>query len=46
MQGANARTTTRIRRSLVEYLVTYEELNNTLQRINAQGGRIVGLTNA
>ncbi len=46
MQGANARTTTRIRRSLVEYLVTYEELNNTLQRINAQGGRIVGLTSA
>lgn len=45
-QRANARTKTRIRRSFAEYLVTYEQLNSTLQRINSQGGRVVSLTNA
>ncbi|WP_019505136.1 phycobilisome rod-core linker polypeptide [Pleurocapsa sp. PCC 7319] len=35
-----------IRRSLQEYVVPYERLSATLQKINKQGGRVISLTNA
>ncbi|MEM9767549.1 MAG: phycobilisome linker polypeptide [Cyanobacteria bacterium P01_D01_bin.71] len=35
-----------IRRGIQEYLVTYEQLNPTLQRLNKRGYRIVNITSA
>ena len=35
-----------LRRSLNEYVVPYERLSATLQKINKQGGRVIGLTEA
>jgi phycocyanin-associated rod linker protein len=35
-----------IRRSMQEYLVSYEQLSPTLQRLNKQGGRIASITPA
>ena len=35
-----------IRRSLQEYVVPYERLSATLQKINKQGGRVISLTEA
>ena len=44
-KGATARTP-QIRRSLQEYVVPYERLSATLQKINRQGGRVISLTEA
>jgi phycocyanin-associated rod linker protein len=44
-QGASDRTT-QIRRSVSEYLVPYEQLSATMQRLNQRGSRIVSLTTA
>jgi phycocyanin-associated rod linker protein len=44
-QGASNRTT-QIRRSVSEYLVAYEQLNPTMQRLNQRGSRIVSITTA
>lgn len=41
-QGASKRTT-QIRRSISEYLVAYEQLSSTLQRLNQRGSRIVSV---
>ena len=38
--------TPQIRRSLQEYIVPYERLTATLQKINKQGCRVISLTNA
>ncbi|MGL5074256.1 MAG: phycobilisome linker polypeptide [Waterburya sp.] len=35
-----------MRRSLKEYVVPYERLSATLQKINKQGGRVISLTEA
>lgn len=35
-----------LRRSLKEYVVPYERLSATLQKINKQGGRVLSITNA
>ncbi|MEM1280721.1 MAG: phycobilisome linker polypeptide [Cyanobacteria bacterium P01_H01_bin.152] len=35
-----------MRRGIQEYLVTYEQLNPTLQRLNKRGCRIVNITSA
>ena len=35
-----------IRRTVQEYVVPYERLSATLQKINKQGGRVISLTNA
>ncbi len=43
-QGASR--TTQIRRSVGEYLVPYEQLSATLQRLNQRGSRIVKITPA
>lgn len=44
-QGAPGRSP-QIRRSLKEYVVPYERLSATLQKINKQGGRVISLTEA
>jgi phycocyanin-associated rod linker protein len=44
-QAASNRTT-QIRRSVSEYLVPYEQLNPTMQRLNQRGSRIVAITPA
>ncbi|MBE9029196.1 phycobilisome linker polypeptide [filamentous cyanobacterium LEGE 11480] len=44
-QGASNRTT-QIRRSISEYLVAYEQLSSTMQRLNQRGSRIVSITAA
>lgn len=44
-QGAS-NSTTQIRRSISEYLVPYEQLSPTMQRLNKRGGRIVEITPA
>lgn len=44
-QSASGQTP-QIRRSLQEYLVTYEQLSSTLQRLNQRGNRIVNITSA
>jgi phycocyanin-associated rod linker protein len=44
-QGASNRTT-QIRRSVSEYLVPYEQLSATMQRLNQRGSRIVKITPA
>ncbi len=44
-QGASARTT-QVRRGMQEYLVSYDQLNPTLQRLNKRGSRIVDITPA
>ncbi len=41
-QAASNRTT-QIRRSVSEYIVSYEQLNSTLQRLNQRGSRIVDI---
>jgi phycocyanin-associated rod linker protein len=44
-QGASGQTT-QIRRGISEYLVAYEQLTPTLQRLNQRGSRIVTITPA
>ena len=44
-QAASARTT-QVRLGMQEYLVTYEQLTPTLQRLNRRGSRIVNITAA
>ena len=44
-QGASPRTT-QIRRSVSEYLVAYDQLSTTMQRLNQRGSRIVSITTA
>lgn len=44
-QAASGRTT-QIRRSVSEYLVAYDQLSVTMQRLNQRGSRIVSITNA
>ncbi|MEO0352563.1 MAG: phycobilisome linker polypeptide [Cyanobacteria bacterium P01_A01_bin.15] len=44
-QSASGRTP-QIRRSTQEYVVTYEQLSSTLQRLNQRGSRIVKITSA
>ncbi|MGK7892529.1 MAG: phycobilisome linker polypeptide, partial [Xenococcus sp. (in: cyanobacteria)] len=44
-QGAPGRAP-QIRRSIKEYIVPYERLSATLQKLNKQGGRIESLTPA
>ncbi|NEP18872.1 MAG: photosystem I reaction center subunit XII [Leptolyngbya sp. SIO4C1] len=44
-QAASGRTP-QIRRGMQEYLVTYEQLSPTLQRLNQRGNRIVNITPA
>jgi phycocyanin-associated rod linker protein len=43
---ANRSRTTQIRRSSSECLVTYEQLNSTLQRLNQRGSRIMSIDRA
>lgn len=43
VQSNNGRTT-QIRRSVSEYLVTYDQLSPTLQRLNKRGSRITQIT--
>jgi len=43
---AGSSRTTQIRRSVSEYLVPYEQLSATMQRLNQRGSRIVGITPA
>lgn len=45
MQADRGRTT-QIRRSMSEYLVTYDQLSPTLQRLNQRGSRIVNISPA
>jgi phycocyanin-associated rod linker protein len=45
MQGDNGRTP-QIRRSMTEYLVGYDQLSPTLQRLNQRGGRVVSISPA
>ncbi|MEM7761730.1 MAG: phycobilisome linker polypeptide [Cyanobacteria bacterium P01_G01_bin.67] len=42
----SSRLSPQIRRSLQEYVVPYERLSATLQKINKQGGRVISLTEA
>lgn len=44
-QSASGRTT-QIRRSIGEYLVAYDQLSTTMQRLNQRGSRIVSITAA
>lgn len=44
LSGAKAGRQTRVRRSVSEYLVPYEQLSNRLQEINRQGGQVIGLS--
>lgn len=44
-QAASSRTT-QVRRSVSEYLVAYEQLSPTMQRLNQRGCRIVDITQA
>jgi phycocyanin-associated rod linker protein len=43
---ANSQKTAKIRRSVSEYLVTYEQLSPTLQRLNQSGSRVVSVSPA
>jgi phycocyanin-associated rod linker protein len=43
VSGAKAGRQTRVRRSVSEYLVAYEQLSNKLQEINRQGGQVIEL---
>jgi phycocyanin-associated rod linker protein len=43
---ANRTRTTQVRRSSSECLVTYEQLNSTLQRLNQRGSRVVSIDRA
>ena len=43
---ANRSRTTQVRRSASECLVTYEQLNSTLQRLNQRGSRVVSIDRA
>ncbi len=43
---ANRSRTPQIRTTMQEYLVTYEQLSATLQRLNQQGGRVSSITPA
>jgi phycocyanin-associated rod linker protein len=43
---ANRSRTTQVRRSSSECLVTYEQLNSTLQRLNQRGSRVVSIDRA
>ena len=44
-QSANGRSP-QVRRGMQEYVVTYEQLTPTLQRLNRRGSRIVNITSA
>jgi len=43
VRGAKVGRQTRVRRSVSEYLVAYEQLSNKLQEINRQGGQVIEL---
>lgn len=43
---ANRGRTPQIRTTMQEYLVSYEQLSSTLQRLNQQGGRVASITPA
>ena len=43
---SNTGRTTQIRRSMSEYLVTYDQLSPTLQRLNQRGSRVVSISPA
>ncbi|AKG22181.1 phycobilisome linker polypeptide [Calothrix sp. 336/3] len=45
MQGNSGRTP-QIRRSMTEFLVTYDQLSPTLQRLNQRGSRVVNISPA
>ncbi|MBR8832020.1 MAG: Phycobilisome 32.1 kDa linker polypeptide, phycocyanin-associated, rod 2 [Chroococcopsis gigantea SAG 12.99] len=45
IQGAKNQST-RVRRSVSEYLVPYEQLSSRLQQINRQGGQVISLVSA
>lgn len=45
VQGGTAKAP-QVRRSETEYLVSYEQLSATLQRVNRQGGKVVSITSA
>ncbi|MGV2827558.1 phycobilisome rod-core linker polypeptide [Myxosarcina sp. GI1(2024)] len=44
--SASPGSTPQLRRSLKEYVVPYERLSSTLQKLNKQGSRILSITNA
>jgi phycocyanin-associated rod linker protein len=44
-QGARGRAP-QIRRSIREYVVSYDQLSSTLQKINRSGGQLLSMTNA
>lgn len=44
-QAANARTP-QVRRTVTEYIVSYDDLSPTLQRLNQRGSRVVSVTPA
>jgi len=43
MQASNGRTP-QVRRSVRDYLVPYDQLSSTLQRLNQRGGRVVNIS--
>lgn len=45
MQGSSGRTP-QIRRSMTDYVVSYEQLSPTLQRLNQRGSRVVSISPA
>jgi phycocyanin-associated rod linker protein len=45
MQSASGRTT-QIRRGIAEYVVSYEQLSSTLQRLNQRGSKVVNISPA
>ncbi len=46
IQGARGNRSTRVRRSVSEYLIPYEQLSNRLQQINREGGQVISLVSA
>jgi phycocyanin-associated rod linker protein len=44
LQGAISGRSPQVRRSIVEYLVPYEQLSGKLQQINRQGGKVTTIT--
>ncbi len=46
MQAARSTRKPQVRRSMAEYLVTYDQLSPTLQRLNQRGYQIMGITPA
>lgn len=46
VQGAGLGRSTRVRRSVTEYLIPYEQLSGRLQEINGRGGKIISIISA